>query len=208
MSRNKEGVLIVLSGPSGTGKGTIVQRLLEQHDDIVLSVSMTTRDPRPGELERVHYFFRTREEFEETLANNGFLEHAEYSGNLYGTPEAPIRRWLSEGKNVILEIEVQGAEQVIDNRSDVVSVFLVPPSMAELERRLRNRCTETEESIQRRLKTARQEMTRAFKYNYVVLNDEVEKATERINHIIDTESMRYDRMENLVMEVLNDVSTQ
>lgn len=201
MNKNKEGMLIVLSGPSGSGKGTIIKSLLEQRSDTVLSISMTTRDPRFGEQEGVHYFFRTREEFEQTIANDGFLEYAEYNGNYYGTPIAPIQRWLYEGKNVILEIEVQGAEKVMDKREDLVSIFLAVPSMEELESRLRGRGTETDEVIERRLAAAKHELTRISRYQYVVLNDEVEQAVARINTIIDAESYRYSRMENTVLEV-------
>lgn len=201
MNKTKEGLLIVLSGPSGSGKGTIIKSLLEQRRDTVLSISMTTRDPRFGEQEGVHYFFRTREEFEQTIANDGFLEYAEYNGNYYGTPIAPIQRWLYEGKNVILEIEVQGAEKVMDKREDLVSIFLAVPSMEELEHRLRGRGTETDEVIERRLAAAKQELTRVFRYQYVVLNDEVEQAVARINTIIDAENLRYSRMKNTVLEV-------
>ncbi len=209
MNKNeKSGLLIVLSGPSGSGKGTIIKSLLAGRDDTVLSISMTTRQPRPGEVDGVHYHFRTREEFEKTIAENGFLEYAEYNGNYYGTLEAPIRQWLSQGKNVILEIEVQGAEKVMNHRSDLVSVFITIPSMEELERRLRDRGTETEEKVRGRMETARWELSRAFRYQYVVLNDEVELATRRINTIIDAETMRYSRMENTVLEVLQNVSTQ
>lgn len=208
MNRNKKGMLIILSGPSGSGKGTIIKSLLAMREDTVLSVSMTTRAPRPGEQEGVHYFFRTREKFEQTIAQDGFLEYANYQGNYYGTPEAPVRQWLNEGKNVLLEIEVQGAEKVIDRWANLVSIFITIPSMAELERRLRQRATETEETIRGRLATAQTELGRAFRYQYVVLNDEVERAVSRINTIIDAESMRYSRMENTVREVLNDVSTQ
>ncbi len=208
MNTTHEGMLIVLSGPSGSGKGTIIKSLLSMREDTVLSISMTTRAPRPGEQDGVHYFFRTREEFEDTIRKDGFLEYAEYNGEYYGTPEAPIRRWLNEGKNVILEIEVQGAEKVMNHRSDLVSIFITIPSFEELERRLRDRATETEEKIRRRMATAQMELSRAFRYQYVVLNDEVEKAVARINTIIDAESMRYQRMENTILEVLNDVSTQ
>lgn len=208
MNGNPEGMLIVLSGPSGSGKGTIIKSLLDMRQDTVLSVSMTTRAPRPGEVDGVHYFFRSREEFEETIQKDGFLEYAEYNGEYYGTPEAPIRRWLNEGKNVILEIEVQGAEKVMNHRADLVSIFITIPSFEELERRLRARATETEEKVRGRMETAKAELSRAFRYQYVVLNDEVERAVSRINTIIDAESMRYQRMENTVLEVLNDVSTQ
>ena len=135
MNKNKEGLLIVLSGPSGSGKGTIIKSLLAGREDTVLSISMTTRAPRPGEVDGVHYFFRTREQFEQVIAEDGFLEYAEYNGNYYGTPEAPIRRWLSEGKNVILEIEVQGAEKVMNHRSDLVSIFIFKPNNLCFNRR-------------------------------------------------------------------------
>lgn len=202
MNNTKKGMLIVFSGPSGSGKGTIIKSLLEQRKNAVLSISMTTRDPRVGEQEGVHYFFRTRDEFEQTIANNGFLEYAEYNGNYYGTPMAPISRWLNEGNDVILEIEVQGAEKVMANCDEYVSIFLAVPSMEELERRLRGRGTETDDVIERRLSVAKQELTRASAYQYVVLNDDVEKAVERINTILDAESMRYERMKNIITEVM------
>ena len=208
MNKNKKGLLIIFSGPSGSGKGTIMKSLLASREDTVLSVSMTTRAPRPGEIDGYHYHFVTREEFEKTIAEDGFLEYAEYNGNFYGTPEAPIRRLLNEGKNVMLEIEVQGAEKVMDHRSDVVSIFITTPSYAELERRLRGRGTEPEEVIQKRMKTSQYELSRAFRYQYIVLNDDVEKAVDRITTIIDAEHMRYSRMENIILEVLKDVSTQ
>ena len=208
MNKNKKGLLVIFSGPSGSGKGTIMKSLLASRDDTVLSVSMTTRAPRPGEIDGYHYHFVTREEFQKTIEEDGFLEYAEYNGNFYGTPEAPIRRLLNEGKNVMLEIEVQGAEKVMDHRSDVVSIFITIPSFEELERRLRGRGTEPEEVIQKRMQTSQYELSRAFRYQYIVLNDEVEKAVGRINTIIDAESMRYSRMENTILEVLKDVSTQ
>ena len=208
MSQNKKGLLVIFSGPSGSGKGTIMKSLLASRDDTVLSVSMTTRAPRPGEIDGYHYHFVTREDFQKTIEEDGFLEYAEYNGNFYGTPEAPIRRLLNEGKNVMLEIEVQGAEKVMDHRSDVVSIFITTPSFEELERRLRGRGTEPEEVIRGRMKTSQYELSRAFRYQYIVLNDEVEKAVERINTIIDAEYMRYSRMENTILEVLKDVSTQ
>lgn len=202
MAMNKRGMLIILSGPSGSGKGTIVKRLLSERDDTVLSVSATTRAPRAGETEGVHYWFRTREEFERLIAEGELLEYAEYNGNYYGTPEEPIRKLLNRGKNVILEIEVQGAERVMDYRSDLVSIFITTPSMRELERRLRERGSETEESICKRMTIARRELSRAFRYDYVVLNDEVDLAVERIHTVINAEQMKYSRMENYVLEVL------
>lgn len=202
--RPERGMLIVLSGPSGSGKGTLVKKLLSQREDTVLSVSVTTRRPRPGEEEGVQYYFRTREQVEAMIAEGSLLEYAEYNGNYYGTPEPPIRQWLEKGKNVLLEIEVQGAEKVMDHRSDLVSLFITVPSMKELERRLRGRGTETEDSIRGRMQVARQELSRAFRYDYVVLNDEVDRAVQRIQTIIEAEKMRYSHMEDLIMEVMND----
>lgn len=191
---NKKGMLMVLSGPSGCGKGTVVKKLLSRYPDMVLSVSMTTRDPRDEDVDGVTYHFVTKEEFEAAIAANGFLEYANYSGNYYGTPLAPVKKWLEEGKCVILEIEVQGGEKVMDNWPDPLTVFLDIPSMEELERRLRGRDTEDEESIQKRLKAAEYELSRMFRYQYVVLNDEVEAACDRIRTIIDAESLRYHRV--------------
>ncbi len=200
---NKSGLLIILSGPSGSGKGTIIKRLLAERDDTVLSISATTRAPRPGEVDGVHYYFKTREEFENMIANGALLEYAEYNGNYYGTPEEPIKKLLSQGKNVILEIEVQGAEQVMNHRSDLVSIFITIPSVEELYRRLHDRGTETEETVCRRMAIAQRELARAFRYDYVVLNDEVELAVNRIITIINAELMRYSRMENTILEVIN-----
>ena len=204
---NNNGMLIILSGPSGSGKGTIVTRLLKERTDTVLSESATTRAPRPGEIDGVHYYFKTREEFEQMIGQGALLEYAEYNGNYYGTPEEPIKRLLAEGKNVILEIEVQGAEQVMNHRSDLISIFITIPSMKELERRLCERGTETDETICRRMNIAQRELTRAFRYDYVVLNDEVELAVDRIQTIIKAEMMRYSRMENMILEVTNHAET-
>ncbi len=197
-----KGSLIVLSGPSGSGKGTILSQLLAERDDTVLSISVTTRAPRPGEIDGVHYFFRTKEEFEQLIADNELLEYAEYNGNYYGTPADHVRKQLDAGKNVLLEIEVQGAEKVMDYRSDLISIFITAPSLGEIESRLRNRATESEEVIQKRLQTAKWELSRAFRYQYVVLNDEVPDAVRRIHTIIEAENMRYNRMEHYILEEL------
>lgn len=202
MGMNKRGMLIILSGPSGSGKGTIVRRLLQQRKDTVLSVSVTTRQTRPGEQEGVHYYFTSSAEFKEMISNHQLLEYAVYNGDYYGTPEQPIRELLDQGKNVILEIEVQGAEKVMDFRSDLVSIFITVPSLKELERRLRERNTETEQSIIDRLEIAQRELSRAYRYDYVVLNDDVSLAAQRISTIIEAESMRYPYMENYILEVM------
>ena len=205
--KNKTGLLMVLSGPSGSGKGTVVRRLLDGQSDTMLSVSATTRPPRPGEQDGVHYFFFTRERFEQMIAENAFLEYAEYNGNYYGTPKAPVEAWLAQGKNVLLEIEVQGAEQVMHTGVPLVSLFVTVPSMAELERRLRGRGTEDDACVRRRLQTAVGELKKAYLYDYVIMNDEVERAVARIQTVMDAERMRYARMENSITEVLKDAET-
>lgn len=200
--KGSRGLLILLSGPSGCGKGTIVERLLSEREDTMVSISVTTRQPRPGDVDGVQYFFRTREQVEQMIREEALLEYAQYNGNYYGTPRAAVEEQLAAGRNVILEIEVQGAEKVMQRVPDHVSVFLVPPSMEELERRLRGRGTETEENVQNRLRAACNELAHAGSYQYLVQNDEVDAAVQRINAIIETEKMRYDRSK-YILEDLN-----
>ncbi len=200
MRMNKRGMLIVFSGPSGCGKGTVLKSLFARRDDIRYSVSVTTRAPRPGETDGVEYFFRTREQFEEMIAKNELFEYAEYNGNYYGTPKPSIEAWLAEGKHVLLEIEVQGAEKVMASAKDCVSIFITAPSRAVLEQRLRGRGTEEESVIAGRLNAAKRELAKAGQYQYVVLNDEVEAAADRIEAIITAESLRYDRMKSVFLE--------
>ncbi|MBQ6830888.1 MAG: guanylate kinase [Clostridia bacterium] len=187
MSTDSRGLLIVFSGPSGSGKGTVLSELLAMRDDTVISVSVTTRAPRPGDVEGVHYFFRTHEQVEEMIKNDELLEYASYNGNYYGTPRAAVEQQLNDGKNVILEIEVQGAEKVMAKVPDHVSVFLAVPSMEELERRLRTRGTETEESVCNRMHAAEEELKHIDSYQHVVLNDDVKTAAARINALIEAE---------------------
>lgn len=198
---NKRGMLIILSGPSGCGKGTVLKAFLEKREDTVVSVSVTTRAPRPGEEDGVHYFFRTRADFEQMIENEELLEYAEYNGNYYGTPLPPLQAWLDEGKNVVLEIEVQGAEKVMKKLPDAISMFIIPPSMENLEKRLRGRGTETEEVILGRLAAAKREFEAARLYQYIVCNDEIDNAVEQIETILKAESMRYERMKNTLAEV-------
>ena len=171
MQEQSRGVLFVLSGPSGVGKGTLNAKLFAEFDDqIAFSVSATTRAPREGEIDGKHYFFISRQEFENRIANNDFLEHAEFAGNCYGTTVSYVNSLLEQGKNVILEIDVQGAMQVRSRMPESVSIFILPPSFEELENRLRGRGTETEEKIQMRLGAARREMEYAPQYNYQIVN--------------------------------------
>ncbi len=169
--QQKKGVLFVFSGPSGVGKGTLNAKLFEEFgDQMAFSVSATTRAPREGETDGVHYFFITKQDFENRIANNDFLEHAEFAGNRYGTPRSYVMSLLEKGKNVLLEIEVQGAMQVMEKMPDCVSIFVLPPSFEELERRLRGRGTETEEKINKRLETAKGELAYADRYKYNIVN--------------------------------------
>lgn len=185
-----EGLLVILSGPSGAGKSTVISRLMEIRDDIRFSVSATTRAPRPGEIDGTAYFFKTREEFSAMVENDEFLEHAEYVGNCYGTPAAPVDRDISEGYAVLLDIEVQGAMQILDKRPDAVSIFLCPPSLEVLEKRLRGRGTDTEEKIQGRLNTARREYAQMSRYNYIVINDDADTAAKELDAVITAEKCR------------------
>ena len=178
------GLLVVLSGPSGTGKGTVIRKLLEDNPQVRLSVSATTRNPREGEQHGEHYFFLTREEFESLIAKDAVLEYAEYCGRYYGTPKDPVEEWRNEGNDVLLEIEVQGGEQVKKKCPDCVTIFLLPHSVEELENRLRGRGTENEETIQKRLTTAKEELKQADCYDYNVVNTDVAEAAAEIMEIL------------------------
>lgn len=184
-----KGLLIVLSGPSGCGKGTIVQEILKD-GDCAVSVSATTRSPREGEENHVHYHFLSKEEFEQRIANDGLLEYAEYCDNYYGTPRAEVEAMRASGKHVILEIEVQGAFQVRERCPEAILVFTIPPSIAELRRRLEKRGTETVEVIEKRIARAQEELPLARHYDYIVLNHALEDAVADFRSIIRTESMR------------------
>ena len=184
MQAPRRGVLFVVSGPSGVGKGTINKRLFEEFGNAVaFSVSATTRGPREGEVDGREYFFISRQEFEKRVANNEFLEHAEYAGNCYGTPRDYVLSLLQRGVSVILEIDVQGAMQVKRRMPESVSVFILPPSFEELEHRLRGRGTETPEKIERRLAAAKAEMAHAPQYDYQIINDDLDAAYARLREI-------------------------
>ena len=188
----KKGLLIVISGASGTGKGTVCKELLARESGIAYSVSATSRAPRVGEEEGREYYFRTREEFEQMIADGAFLEYADVYGNYYGTPLAPIEKRRAAGEDILLEIDTQGALNVMERCPDGTFIFLLPPSVEELRRRITGRGTESEESLARRLAAARDEILLGKRYRYAVLNDAVEAATERIQTILAAERMRAD----------------
>jgi len=185
---NNKGKLVVISAPSGCGKGTILKRLFEidkeNNNEFVLSISMTTREPRGVEQNGVEYFFASREEFEDMIAQDQFVEYAQFNGNYYGTPKPFVEKCTDEGKTVFLEIEVQGAAKVREKVPDCISIFILPPSLEELERRLRGRKTESEEAIARRLAVAPVEIARQDEFDYRVINDDVDRAAYEIYNII------------------------
>ena len=188
----KKGLLIVISGASGTGKGTVCKELLARETDIAYSVSATSRAPREGEQDGREYYFRTREEFEQMIAAGAFLEYADVYGNYYGTPLAPIEEHRAAGEDILLEIDTQGALNVMERCPDGTFIFLLPPSLEELRRRITGRGTESEESLARRLAAARDEIRLGKRYRYAVLNDTVEAATDRIQTILAAERLRAD----------------
>ncbi len=197
---SKKGVLLVISGPSGAGKGTICKALLEKHKDIYLSVSATTREPREGEVHGVNYFFTTKEDFLKKVEEGDFLEHAEVYGNYYGTPKSSVQKMLDEGRDVILEIDIQGALKVKENWEEGIFIFILPPSMEELKQRIIKRGSETPESLMTRFKSAYKEINYISKYNYAVVNDEIDTAVAKLEAIIAAEKCRVDRMKNKILD--------
>ena len=188
---SEKGKLLVISGPSGAGKSTVVFKAIEGRSDICFSTSATTRDPRPGEVNGREYFFVSFERFLEMVENDELLEHAEYVANRYGTPRAYVEQRMAEGMNVVLDIEVQGARQVRKKMPEAILIFIAPPSLEELERRLRGRGTDTEAAIEGRLIRARQEFQEADFYDYLIVNDDVEQAATKLNAIIEAEHCRF-----------------
>lgn len=180
----KRGNLIVISAASGTGKGTICQKLFEKKDNVIFSVSMTTRKPRPGEKHGKDYYFVSKEEFEGTIADSGFLEYAKVFNNFYGTPKGAVTENLKAGKHVLLEIDVQGAMAVKNACNEAILIFILPPSMEELKNRIINRGTETEESLKLRLGEAKNEIRQACNYDYIVINDDIDKAVDDVLAIL------------------------
>ena len=187
MSEVRKGMLLVISGPSGTGKGTLIERLMKEDPTLVFSVSATTRAPRPGEIDGVHYHFVTNERYDELVAENAFVEYANVPGNRYGTLRSEVYERLERGENVVLDIDVQGALNVIASEKEKVAIFILPPSMQELRSRLTGRGTETEEAIERRLHNAVWEISQKDKYQYKVINDDLESCLRTLQAIIEAE---------------------
>lgn len=187
MSEVRKGMLLVISGPSGTGKGTLIERLMKEDPTLVFSVSATTRAPRPGEIDGVHYHFVTNEQYDQLVAENAFVEYANVHGNRYGTLRSEVYERLERGENVVLDIDVQGALNVIASEKEKVSIFILPPSMQELRSRLTGRGTETEEAVERRLHNAVWEISQKDKYQYKVINDDLESCLHTLQAIIEAE---------------------
>ncbi|GAA0734678.1 guanylate kinase [Clostridium oceanicum] len=196
---DKKGLLIVISGPSGAGKGTICKELIKQ-EELWVSVSATTRSPRKGEEDGVNYYFLNKEDFKQKIKEDDFLEYAEVYGNYYGTPKSKVLEKVHNGNNVILEIDIQGALKVKEKYPEGIFVFVLPPSMEELKKRIINRGSETEESFMTRFKSAYREINYVSKYNYAVVNDTVEDAVTKIRNIISAENCRVDRIKESILE--------
>lgn len=200
-----KGMLIVLSGPSGSGKDTVLAELFKLKIGLVQSVSMTTRSPRNDEKNGVDYLFVDEEYFLSAITNGRMLEYAKYGVNYYGTPKAPVDNWLDDGKTVVLKIDVQGAGNIRKLYPDSVSIFLTPPNLSVLEKRLRDRGSEDEEDVRRRLDIACNELARIGEYDYVVINDDLQSAVDEIKTIIKAESLKVSRRKNILSEVKNNV---
>jgi guanylate kinase len=199
MKQNRKGLLLVVSGPAGVGKGTVNLSLISRNSDIRMSVSATTRAPRPGEINGVHYFFKTEEEFQKMIESGAFLEYMRvFNMHYYGTPKSFVEQELAEGRSVILEIDVQGAMRVKAAYPDAVLIFIAPPSMSELKSRLIHRGTESSEAIERRFETAFQELEYVNRYDYVVVNDILDLAIARTEDIISAERCRVSRNGELI----------
>ncbi len=198
-----KGFLLIISGPAGTGKGTVCKQLLERNKDIVYSISATTRKPRVGEVDGVNYFFLDEDKFKEMVGKDEFLEHAYVHTNYYGTPKKFVMDEIEKGEIVLLEIDVQGALQIKNNYSEAVFVFLLPPTMEELKNRIVKRGTETEEDINRRFENAFKELDFVGKYDYFVINDKVEDAVSDIESIIKAERLRVKRHSDIKDKVIS-----
>jgi guanylate kinase len=200
----ENGLLLILSGPSGVGKGTVVDELVRRNENITVSVSMTTRAPRAGEVEGESYYFVTREDFLSRMAKGELLEHSNHFENYYGTPKAPVSKAMSSGKDVILEIDVNGAFAVKEKMPDSVLIMIAPPSLSDLRDRLKGRNTETAEVIEERIGRAKFELGKAHRYDYVVINDDIEEATIAVETIIAAERLKTSRRRALICNLLED----
>ena len=205
MSCRSMGILLVISGFAGTGKGTLVHELLEKYDNYALSVSATTRAPRPGEIDGVHYFFKTKEEFEEMIRENRLIEYASYVENYYGTPKEYVRQQLENGKDVILEIEIQGALKIKEQFPGTLLLFMVPPSASVLEERLRGRGTETDEVVRKRLHRAVEESEFIEQYDYLIVNDDLETCVKETHEIIQSQHHRVDQRREFIDTLKEDL---
>ena len=203
---NRKGIIIVVSGFSGAGKGTIMKELIKRYPGYALSISATTRQPRPGEENGREYFFVTNEEFEKLIWENGLIEHAGYVNHYYGTPRKFVEDKLEQGIDVILEIEIQGALQIREQYPDAVLLFVMPPSAKELEKRLRGRGTETDEVIDQRLKRAKEESVGIEKYDYIVVNDDLDECVERVHQIISVAHLSPSRNLELIDTIRNELN--
>ena len=201
---DEKGVLLILSGPSGCGKDTIIKELKERYGDIKQSVSATTRAMREGEVDGVDYYFTDTVTFEENIKKGYFLEYVKYGDNYYGTPKKAVDEMIDSGVSVLLKIEVEGAGNVRKVYPDIVSVFIIPPSMRVLSERLRGRGTETEESFCKRIDTARKELERAREYDYIVINDDLEQCVADVCAILKAEQSRYGKMADIVADIINE----
>lgn len=197
LKTKRKGILFVVSGPSGCGKGSIIKELLKRRNNLWLSISCTSRQKRGKEIDGKDYYFITKEEFEKKIHNHEFLEYAQYSNHYYGTPKQYIEQHLNNGEDVVLEIEIVGALKIQKILPDTLFIFIMPPSMSELKKRLEGRETETKEKINQRFKRAYEEINAVNNYNYVVVNDEIEKAADKIEAILISEKCRVDRIEKL-----------
>lgn len=197
----REGLLVVVSGPSGTGKGTVLNSIRQKESNIKFSVSATTREPRTGEVDGVNYFFKTNEEFEAMIKNDELVEWVRYCDNYYGTPRKYIEDTVKSGYDCLLEIEVEGALNIKKMYPDCVSIFILPPSFEELRRRIEGRGTEKPEVIEKRMEKALKEMNYVDRYDYVVVNDDIEKAVDSICYILASEKLKFNRNKNILKSI-------